>query len=461
MLQNLLLLLTFNIRLLKGIPFASEAMGKGVKKNKSYSYLGRIRRIVVFIWKSKKKKRRLNKYRKKEQKAIQRRENRLKRRMIRKKLRVIVRSWFKGRNISNKKNDSFDRRNWATRRRRRIVKAVFRSLFRKKTPNLLALEKRKKIDKEKRFKRYRKKRIFLWIIRKQRQKLANRLSGKPALTKKNKSSYRVYLAQKSHLVVSIHSVLLFLVAYYLVDFIANFSMGVASLLFDYKTVVYYYKIVFLVDYDAWFADSVRTIFATGPLVSLMVSILLIILYSRVFTENGLIKILLLWSIFHGINHFLGGVLIGNITSKGFGYVFIYSYYSETGKLIVSLMAIFLSIVAGTVSTKYWIITANSYFNNSRSALKSGFLNSQLLIPFIVGTALILLINQPENTYYSSLVNISMIFMIVPPLFFSPLHQDYYFDESSKKFEFSFKIVFFSIAFLIIFRFLLDFGLRLG
>jgi hypothetical protein len=32
MLQNLLLLLTFNIRLLKGIPFASEAMGKGVKK---------------------------------------------------------------------------------------------------------------------------------------------------------------------------------------------------------------------------------------------------------------------------------------------------------------------------------------------------------------------------------------------------------------------------------------------
>jgi hypothetical protein len=160
MLQNLLLLLTFNIRLLKGIPFASEAMGKGVKKNKSYSYLGRIRRIVVFIWKSKKKKRRLNKYRKKEQKAIQRRENRLKRRMIRKKLRVIVRSWFKGRNISNKKNDSFDRRNWATRRRRRIVKAVFRSLFRKKTPNLIALEKRRKKDKEKRFKRYRKKRIF-------------------------------------------------------------------------------------------------------------------------------------------------------------------------------------------------------------------------------------------------------------------------------------------------------------
>jgi hypothetical protein len=179
-------------------------------------------------------------------------------------------------------------------------------------------------------------------------------------------------------------------------------MGVASLLFDYKTVVYYYKIVFLVDYDAWFADSVRTIFATGPLVSLMVSILLIILYSRVFTENGLIKILLLWSIFHGINHFLGGVLIGNITSKGFGYVFIYSYYSETGKLIVSLMAIFLSIVAGTVSTKYWIITANSYFNNSRSALKSGFLNSQLLIPFIVGTCTHFT-HQPTRKYLLQLI----------------------------------------------------------
>ena len=238
-------------------------------------------------------------------------------------------------------------------------------------------------------------------------------------------------------------------------------MATTSLLFDYKTVVYYYNIEFLVDYDAWYADSIKTIFATGPIVAFIIAVLSLIIYSIVYLETGVLKTLLLWAILHGANQLIGGILIGNLLGKGLGYVIMYMYYSDTGKLIMSLLIIMSSVIVGTISTKYWIMSANSYYNFSKPHNRPLFITSQVLIPYIFGTFLIWLINQPEVLYYDTLVNIAMIFMILPPIILNKYHQEYYFEEGNIKIKLSYRIVIFALVFIAAYRILLDQGLRIG
>ncbi|MCK5776879.1 MAG: hypothetical protein KAH25_11910, partial [Bacteroidales bacterium] len=240
------------------------------------------------------------------------------------------------------------------------------------------------------------------------------------------------------------------------------ATGLTSyLLFDYKTIIYYYKIEFLVDNDAWFTDSVKTIFATGPILGLMIAILSLIIYSIVYLESGILKTLLLWAIFHGFNRIVNGTLIGAMIGEGFGYVIMYMYYSDTGKLIMSLLTIITSVIIGTISTKYWIMTANSYYNYSKTHNRQVYIYSQVLLPFILGNVIIYLINLPEFYFYDIMVNGFMLFMILPVLILNKSEQDLYFDEDPKTIKLSVKLLIFSIVFIGTYRILLDIGIRIG
>lgn len=238
-------------------------------------------------------------------------------------------------------------------------------------------------------------------------------------------------------------------------------MGITSLLFDYKTVIYYYKIEFLVDYDAWFADSIKTIFSAGPTIALIIAILSLIIYSLVYLETGILKTLLLWAILHGSNKLIGGTLVGNLLGQGFGYVIMYLYYSDTGKLIMSLLMIMTSTIIGTISTRYWIMSANAYYKFSKPSGRKVFIISQVFIPYILGVPIIFLINQPEAMRYDTLTNVALIFMILPPVLLNQYYQEYYFEDKAKKIDWAYRIIIFSIVFIVTYRILLGIGLRLG
>jgi hypothetical protein len=219
--------------------------------------------------------------------------------------------------------------------------------------------------------------------------------------------------------------------------------------------------VFLVDYDEWYGDSIRAIFATGPVIALLIAILSLIIYSKVYLERGILKILLLWSILHGTNKIVGGTLVGNLIGKGFGYFITYMYYSDTGKLIMSLLIITVSVIIGTISTKYWIMTSNSYYKNSKHSARRVFMISQVFIPYLLGVPIIWLISQPEVLRYETMVNFSMIFMILPVMMLHQFYQEYYFEEKALKIKWSYRIILFSIVFIIAYRIFLENGLRMG
>jgi len=471
--QNILSKLRFpyfkfirNLFFLILIPFAQEGSGKTQKKIQ-YSYFGRIWRIYKFL-KQHRKKRKLEQKTKKQEKKLERlKEKQFLRRKRRRKLKVVLKSIFKQKNISRRDIEKIHEekrlRKWKIRKRKRLAKTFFKGFFKRKPISSSRQAYLKRIKEEQDFSRYKRKRIFQFVLKKYKQNIIRFLSGKGLPVRKKKTGPSIYqqIFKRDQLVISTHSLLLFIVSYLFIEFFANLSMGITSLLFEYKTVIYYYKIEFLVDYDAWFADSIKTIFAAGPVIALIIAVLSLIIYSLVYLESGILKTLLLWSIFHGTNKIIGGTLVGNLLGSGFGYVIMYLYYSDTGKLIMSLLMIMTSVIIGTVSTKYWIMSANSYYKFSKPSGRKLFIISQVFIPFLLGVPIIWLINQPEVLRYNTLVNISMIFMVLPPVLLNQFYQEFYFEDKKKNINWSYRIIIFSIVFIASYRILLGIGLRMG
>lgn len=441
------------------LPFSQE-------KKISYPLWKRLWRIYHFLKRAKKKRKQEEKNRKKRKKEERKKEKNFQKRKFRRKLKVVLRSLFKRKKISPRAKAAIEEQKrleqWQRRKKNRLYKAYFKGFFKRRTkhPRQLEIIERKK--KEKAFQKYRKRRVLKFVLKKNRIIIINFLKGKGLPPRKKKGpSLWTQIFKKDQLTISTQSLMLFLMSYFFIEFFSNLSMATTSLLFDYKTVVYYYNIEFLVDYDAWFADSIKTIFATGPIVAFIIAVLSLIIYSIVYLETGVLKILLLWAILHGANQLIGGILIGNLLGKGLGYVIMYMYYSDTGKLIMSLLIIMSSVIIGTVSTKYWIMSANSYYNYSKPHNRQLFILNQVFIPYIFGTFLIWLINQPNALLYDTLVNISLIFMVLPPVLLNKFYQEYYFDEEVRKIKFSYKIALFAIVFIATYRILLDQGLRIG
>lgn len=448
------------------LPFTMEGSGKAQKKI-SYHFFSRLWRIYKFLKRSRKKRKRILKTQKQLKKEERKNEKKFQRRKRRRKLKVVFKSLFRHKAISREEQEKIKEAKrlsgWKSRKRKRLAKAYFKGFFKRKHISASRKAYLKRMKEEQEFNQYKRKRIFRFVLKKYRQNIIRFLSGKGLPKKRKKAGTPVIkqILKRDQLVISTHSLLLFIMSYLFIEFISNLSMGITSLLFDYKTVIYYYKIEFLVDYDAWFADSIKTIFAAGPVIALIIAILSLILYSLVYLETGVLKTLLLWSIFHGSNKIIGGTLIGNLLGKGFGYVIMYLYYSDTGKLILTLLMIMLSVIIGTISTKYWIMSANSYYKFSKPSTRKLFMTSQVLIPYLLGVPLIWLINQPDVMRYDTLVNISLIFMILPPVLISHFYQEYYFEDKEKKITWSFRIILFSLIFIAAYRILLDIGLRLG
>lgn len=451
-----------------GMTEVSFSMFSSSKERKtSYPWWKRLLRIYRFLQRSRKKRKLDQKLQKRKKKEEKKKEKRFLRRKRKRKLKVILKSFFRKKRSNahetERAKELKKQKDWKKRKRRRLYKAYLKGFFKKKKKNERRLSIEEKQKQEKQFSKYRQRRIFRFVIRRNMELIGDFLRGKgfPEKRKKEGPSVWQQIFRGDQLIISVHSLALFLMSYFFIDFLSNLSMATTSLLFEYKTIIYYYNIEFLVDYDDWFADAVKTIFATGPLVGLIIAFLSLIIYSKVYLENGVLKTLLLWAIFHGANSIIGGTLIGNIMGKGFGYVVMYLYYSDTGKLIMSLLMIMLSIIIGTVSTKYWIMSANSYYNYSKPHNRPIFIISQVWIPFVLGTLLIWLITLPKGLLYDTSVNISMVFMILPPLLLNKYYQEYYFDEEPRKIKYSINILLFAIVFIAAMRILLDMGLRIG
>lgn len=240
----------------------------------------------------------------------------------------------------------------------------------------------------------------------------------------------------------------------------QFVTAISASAFDIKAIIFYYGVDYLIRGNDWTSDAVSAVFSSGPLISLFFAILLFILYYNVISETGLLRLFVLWCFCHLIINFFGNMLVGAILNEGFGYVIMYQFVMDTGKMIITLFSILCLFLIGLFMTRLFLYSGNIYFNvlNVHNRLK--FVFSQFLFPVIIGNIIILLVKIPEVKLFETLLNGCALLLILPVIFRTINIQDLYFDEEPRKVKLARYYILITLLVMIGFRVGLAFGIRI-
>jgi len=280
--------------------------------------------------------------------------------------------------------------------------------------------------------------------------------------KRNVRTFRENAPKRRRLLlISFNSTILFLLSYLTLFLVSQASTVLAARFFNYPTTVYYYEIYFNISQESWFHDSVKTIFSAGPIVNFVIGISFLIIYSNIKELNGVFKLYFLWGFLHAVNMLFGALLIGTLFDTGVGHVISWLYIMDTGKVLYSILSIFLLVIAGLIATKPFLISGNSYYNEVNFFNRNSFIIAQVLVPFLLGNVIMYIIRQPRFVFYDTFISVTLIVCLLPVLVTYSTYNDLYFEEEDKHPKPAWIPLLVLGLFVMIFRGLLELGLRFG
>jgi len=266
--------------------------------------------------------------------------------------------------------------------------------------------------------------------------------------------------EKPSLVIIAHSVAYSLLSYLFVLLISRLVTSLAANYFNIPTIIHFNKTIFVESRLSWTFDSVKVIFSAGTITGLIVGLICLVIYLKAMAMDGLLKLFFLWGFIHGINLFVGSVVLGAFIYEGMGYVFEWLFLQDTAKMFLLFIGLILMIGTGTLMVKPMLFSANSYYNSNYPAMRTGFIYQQFLIPYFVTTLILFLLRVPLSLY-------EFLLLITPGLLLLPLliglHKFtlFYFDENDRKIELHKVLIGVAISVLLVFRIILGFGIRIG
>lgn len=264
--------------------------------------------------------------------------------------------------------------------------------------------------------------------------------------------------QKNQLAIIINSTAIFILAYLFAFLLFQSFTVIAALLFDFTMEINYTRIFFLVKRSEWSFDSVKTIYSSGPIISFIASIAMIAIAVRFKEYNGLLKLFFLWAFIHCINLLLGPAFAGALLGEGFGHVLIWMFLPDTGKLLVTLLSLFLLAAVGFAVSGLFILGANTYYNQLKPENTRKFIFNQAIIPYIAGTIIIALFRLPLN-YYDTALLLTPIVILLTVLLNSSGRPMLFFDETPKSIKINGSLMATVIIILLIYRIGLSFPIR--
>ncbi len=317
--------------------------------------------------------------------------------------------------------------------------------------------------KEKWFRRHRRRRLIRFYLKScSRNIILSIKTLNPANLPKliahirdNKISIREFA------IITTHSTLFFIAAYLLVFLVLLFSAAISGIFFEYSSIVYYYEVLWMVKPEEWFGDSVKMIYASGPILCAILAVFFAIIFSYMQTEKGLSKLFLLWFFIHAFNAFFGSLLIGSLFGRGFGYAIIWSFISDTEKVIYSIVSITALFLLGVFTTRSFLISANTYYPHLENKQQQKFVWAQVILPFLFGNILLGLIMFPEFLWYDVTVAFTLAICIIPIAIGYRFLPSLYFEEEKPGISFQLRPIILILAFIAIYRIVLEIGIRIG
>jgi hypothetical protein len=260
-------------------------------------------------------------------------------------------------------------------------------------------------------------------------------------------------------IMSFNSLALFLLAYLFVFQLNLLITGLAAIANHIPVVLYYYGPDFLIRGRDWTVDSINIVFSSGPLFMLILAAILVILYIMVSTETGILRLFLLWAFYHAVTRTFGELLVGAVMSKGFGFVIIYLFIMDTGKLILTILAFLVLFTIGIIMAKQAFFSANIYLGLLRSSVSGKFVTHQFFVPFLLGNLLMVLVKLPDFNVFEMSVNATMVLLLIPLILKSKGLEDLYFDEDPRVIRLNIPILIVTIIAIALFRVIMAVGIR--
>lgn len=305
------------------------------------------------------------------------------------------------------------------------------------------LKEKQKQEKKERKRRIRKLRPYL-LKRMHRESLRS-IRSINAETIKRWITWMVGIAESktsrgNFFKILLNSTALFVLAYLVLFIIGQVITTWVALNFDFKLIIYYFKLYYNIRGDEWSGDAVKILYSIQPLVGLIFGFIFLTIYNNKKNDPGNFKLFYLWGFVHGMVFFFGSLLMGTLLNQGFGWVIAYLYYKDTGKMIFSIISIFALAVSGTAIARSFVFSGNTYFNFiDRNRLRI-MIVAQTLLPAILGTLIIVLLKIPAEFYYITseemwyeIIKLTTILLLLIPMFFAfaSIH-DTFFDEDPRK-----------------------------
>jgi len=268
------------------------------------------------------------------------------------------------------------------------------------------------------------------------------------------------IEKRDSLSIIINSTAFNLLAYLAVYLLFQFTTIIASNIFDIPNTLYYNRIGFNVSPEAWTFDAVKVIYSSGNIIMFLVSISFLVIVIKALEYNGLLRLFFIWGFIHSISILFGSFIIGAFNFEGFGIVLSYLYLSDTAKMLLLFSGLIILLGIGMAMVKVFIFSANSYFNFLSPRMRPAFRRDQFILPFVISTLVLLVIKYPLSLY-EALMLLIPVFILMPLYWGIGRYPVFYFEETKKTIQISYRLVFVTIGIFVIYRVVLGIGINIG
>jgi len=260
-----------------------------------------------------------------------------------------------------------------------------------------------------------------------------------------------FLGKGKYLIILLNSTFIFLLAYLFVFLLKEMAFVIAAGSVDIKAVMMYYDIEYLIRSRDWTEEAVKVVFSTGPLIAFMLTVISLTIFALVSHETWFARLFIMWVFLQAFTQSFGEMIFGALLNQGFGWVLAYHYFSDTGKMLFVVGVLLGMLTGGLFLSRFVLLTGNIYLNNIGKGNRSPFLMSQIFLPFLIGTGMIILIKQPLENGFELIVEGSMLLVLLPAILRARLTNDLFFDEEPRRIRIKWVWIFITILAFILFR----------
>jgi len=264
--------------------------------------------------------------------------------------------------------------------------------------------------------------------------------------------------QKNYFYYTINSIALFIIAYLLVYFMYQLTVLVVASRWKLDSVLMYYDLAFNDYSPLWTRSNIILVTFSGPFISLIIGFLFYRFFSNRRKVKGFLKLFFLWIALHGFNQFLGAWATGVSFDEGFGYVPAWLYMNVFWQILISLIFLFILGIIGYYSASKFLDTSKSAFRVNQEN-KSKFLLFQAVLPWVIGTLILILVKIPNNMPYDTGNMITLLFGVVPILFNRYARPTVSFEKERKPTKIKWLYIVIFVVLILAFRIGLDKGLH--